>query len=57
MLIAQINNFILPFFLLCLFNLLNICKRTKRMSNQLINSNEKRKSFLNSEYSPIKSII
>ncbi len=50
------NYFILPFFLLCLFNLLiilNTCKRTKRMSNQLINSNEKRKSSLNNEYSPI----
>ncbi len=65
MLIAQINYFIWPFFLLCLFNLLiiiNICKRTKKMSNQLINSNETRKSLLNNEqtkksltsaYSPI----
>ena len=66
MLIAQINYFICPFFLLCLFNfliILNICKRTKKMSNQLINSNnDKRKSLffnekikksITSEYSPI----
>ena len=59
MLIAQLNYFVIPFVLLCLFNFLilfNICKRTKKISRfksiQLNQQNkfsfeERRKTMLN----------